>query len=309
MAASQAESLYADALEYRNRLFYDVKSTYYELYVLYREVKIVEENLDLLKSYENMVRVKYENGKGSMADLLRIQMRREALETEYDILKRKIGPLQADFNALLHRPAEDTVMVSDSLTLPEFSSLDFHYEDIVQNPQLAALEKKKEAASYQETLARKSGMPQFSAGIDYVTVGARSDVELPDNGKDVIMPMLGASLPIFRKKYRAAAKEAALNYQRFELEKSAKEERLRASFENYLYAYENALKNTELYSKLYQKADHALRILTSEYSTGQGEFVELLRMEEELLKYKLAYEKALAEALKNQAALEYITGK
>ncbi len=309
LAASYAELKYTEFIDYRNQLFFEVKSSYYDLYELYREIEIVRENLDLLHSYENMVRVKYENGKGSMADLIRVQMRIESLETEQQILLKKLKPLTVKFNALLHRAPGDSVEIADTLEVLEKDILDISAEELAQNPQLEALAKRLEMTAFEESLAKKSGMPQFGAGIDYVWVGKRSDVELAGNGRNVLMPMISASIPIYRKKYRAAEEEARLNYKRYELEKTGREELLISLYEKYRFDLESSIDNSVLYQGLYQKAGHALRILTSEYSTGQGDFIELLRMDEELLKYQLAFEKSLAGQHKSRAGLEYILGQ
>lgn len=309
LATSYAELKYTEFIEYRNKLFFDVKSSYYDLYELYREIEVVRENLDLLHSFENMVKVKYENGKGSMADLIRVQMRIESLETEHAILLKKIKPLSVKFNALLHRAPGDTVLIADTLAVLEKDRMQPGSEELAKNPQIMAWMKRLDMSILEESLAKKSGLPQFAAGLDYVWVGQRSDVELSGNGKNVLMPMVSASIPIYRKKYRAAEEEARLNYQQYELEKTGREELLTSLYDKYRFDLESSIDNSHLYQELYQKADHALRILTSEYSTGQGDFVELLRMDEELLKYKLAFEKSLAGQHKSRAGLDYILGK
>jgi len=309
LATTYAELKFTEFIDYRNKLFFEVKSSYYDLYELYREIEIVRENLDLLHSFENMVKVKYENGKGSMADLIRVQMRIESLETEQQILLKKIRPLSVKFNALLHRAPGDTVLIADTLAVLEKDRMQPGPEELAGNPQIMALMKRLDMSILEESLAKKSGLPQFGAGLDYVWVGQRTDVELPGNGRNVLMPMISASIPIYRKKYRAAEQEARLNYQRFELEKTGREELLTSLYEKYRFDLESSIDNSILYQGLYQKAGHALRILTSEYSTGQGDFVELLRMDEELLKYKLAFEKSLAGQHKSRAGLEYILGQ
>ncbi len=309
LATTYAELKYTEFMDYRNKLFFEVKSSYYDLYELYREIEIVRENLDLLHSFENMVKVKYENGKGSMADLIRVQMRIEALDTELEILLKEIRPLSVKFNTLLHRAPGDTVLIADTLAVLEKDRLQPGPEELARNPQIMALMKRLDMSILEESLAKKSGLPQFAAGLDYVWVGQRTDVELPGNGRNVLMPMISASIPIYRKKYRAAEEEARLNYQQFELEKTGREELLTSLYEKYRFDLESSIDNSILYQGLYQKAGHALRILTSEYSTGQGDFVELLRMDEELLKYKLAFEKSLAGQHKSRAGLEYILGQ
>src|SRR5690606_9216776 len=60
---------------------------------------------------------------------------------------------------------------------------------------------------------RKMGYPMLGLGLQYMVVGKNNDpmFAMGDmNGKDMIMPMLSLSLPIFRKKYDARQKEYQL---------------------------------------------------------------------------------------------------
>ena len=39
-------------------------------------------------------------------------------------------------------------------------------------------------------------------GLDYIPVEKRPNMDFADNGKDIFMPMVSLSLPIFNKKYK-----------------------------------------------------------------------------------------------------------
>ena len=71
-------------------------------------------------------------------------------------------------------------------------------------------------------VARKQGLPKLGVGLDYVFVGTGMN-NFPDSGKDVIMPMVTVSLPIFRKKYDAAVTEAKLMQENYSFQKEAYE--------------------------------------------------------------------------------------
>ena len=40
-------------------------------------------------------------------------------------------------------------------------------------------------------------------GLDYIYVEKRPDMNFSDNGKDIIMPMVSLSIPVFNKKYKS----------------------------------------------------------------------------------------------------------
>nr|WKN38607.1 TolC family protein [Tunicatimonas sp. TK19036] len=69
MALAQFEE-FQDA---KNQLFYQVKSTWYQLYRLEEEIRITEENLDILKKYERLALIRFQSagtdsGSGSMQE-------------------------------------------------------------------------------------------------------------------------------------------------------------------------------------------------------------------------------------------------
>src|SRR5690606_11982477 len=97
---------------------------------------------------------------------------------------------------------------------------------LLNNPMLNALDLKIKASESGERAAQRQSLPKMGVGLDYVVVGERTDVIMPDNGKDVLMPMVSVSIPIFRKKYDAAVKEAQLMQESFALQKTEVENML-----------------------------------------------------------------------------------
>ena len=65
----------------------------------------------------------------------------------------------------------------------------------------------------------------FGFGLDYVNVEKRPDVNFSDNGKDVLMPMVSLSIPIFNSKYKSRTKQNKLQKQEITFKK---QERLNA---------------------------------------------------------------------------------
>ena len=53
-AALMAKAKYELFIDAKSMLFFDVKSTWYELYLLQEEIKITEENLEILKTLERL---------------------------------------------------------------------------------------------------------------------------------------------------------------------------------------------------------------------------------------------------------------
>ena len=114
-AALSAEAKLQDFVDARNRLYLQVASAYYPLYELKELVRIEQENIKILESYKTIANQKFKNGKGSMVDVLRVDIMLQDAQTNLNILRDKEKPLLTTFNKTLNRPENEAVQISDTL--------------------------------------------------------------------------------------------------------------------------------------------------------------------------------------------------
>ncbi|TRX49665.1 TolC family protein [Fulvivirga sp. M361] len=308
-AALLADAKYEAFLDVRNQLYYQVAASYYPLYELERWTVLEQENMEILESYKTISTKQFENGNGAMVDVLRADIMLKDAATNLQILKEKRKPLLAAFNALLNRNENEEVAINDTLAIETL--LDDYRRDslFLDNPILKQIELKLKASEEMERVAIKQGLPKFGVGLDYAIVGNRSGVELPDNGQDILMPMVSISIPIFRKKYNAAIKEAQLSQESYQLQREDYTNRLIANYESTAFELDRERQLIELYDQQIEESQQALNLLYTAYSNSGKEFEEVLRMQQQLLKY----EKMKATAITNYhtalAKLDYITAK
>lgn len=93
-AQGNAAALMADAkfqlfMDTRNKLYFKVSAAFYPLYELNEWIKIEEKNVSILRSYKKIATKKFENGNGSMIDVLRVDIMLKDAETNLNILKDK----------------------------------------------------------------------------------------------------------------------------------------------------------------------------------------------------------------------------
>lgn len=70
MSQQQAEAAFQNYLEVRNEVLLNVKKLYAELYLVDQTVLLEEKNVNVLEQYRSLALNAFENGKGSMADVL-----------------------------------------------------------------------------------------------------------------------------------------------------------------------------------------------------------------------------------------------
>ncbi|MCR9154094.1 MAG: TolC family protein [Bacteroidetes bacterium] len=308
-ATLMAEASYQEFLDARNKLYYQVSASYYPLYELHKLISIEEENQRILSSYKEIATTQFQNDKGSMVDVLRVDIMLKDATSNLSILEQKQKPLVTRFNKLLNRSDDDIIVVQDSLFT---FSLPANYRKdslLASNPILDELELKIEASKASEQAAIKQGLPKLGVGLDYVIVGQRTDVSLPDNGQDVFMPMVSVSLPIFRGKYKAAQKEAQLMQESYSLQREEAANRLTSSYDMIWFEIQEQIELIQLYEEQIQESRQSLNLLFAAYSNSGKDFEEVLRMQQQILKYQKMKATALSEYHIALAELDYITAK
>lgn len=304
-----AEAKYQAFINEKNKLFWKVNQAYYPIYEAKEHIDLVEENIEILKTYKRLSTSAFENNRGSLSDVIRVDIMIENEETELSILKDQLIPLRINFNRLLNRADSTSITIANDLS---YTSVNKNYRRdslLVQNPLLTSLELQQEAIKSTELVARKSALPQFGVGLDYAFVEERSDVNIPDNGKDAFMPMVSMSLPIFRKKYKAAIKEAQMSQQAIQYKREAIKNRLVSDYEQASFQLTKAEDLIELYNRQIEKTNQLIQLLYSSYSNSSEDFEEVLRMQQQLLKYEMAKVTAQKNHFISLAEIEYLTSK
>jgi outer membrane protein TolC len=305
----QAEARYQEFVDAKNELFMQVKSAWYPIYEVNRKISLQKENKGILGAYKRLATSGFKNSRNSMVDVIRVDIMIENVDVEIKLLQEQRKALFVRFNKLLNR--DDTAFVQvpermELITIP----LNYRRDSLLlEHPTLAALDLKMKSAKEAELLSKKQGRPNWGLGLDYVFVGERSDRTVPDNGKDVIMPMLSITLPIFRAKYNAATKEAQLNQEMIAYYRTNMENTLIAKYESSWYDLEKSRELLDLYDTQILKTKQAIALLETAYSNSGEDFEEILRMQQELISFQLATANAMKDFYIALAKLDYYTSK
>jgi len=304
VADYKAQAKYLAYVSAREQLFLEVKKAYAKLYETEKSIEFQQDNLRILNSYYELAMSKFRSGASPMVNVVRVEIAQDAARTQLELLEQSIAPLQAEFNLLLNREITAKVNLQDTLTLrrvelPEQPIFEGH-------PSLQQLESEQLYFETEKKVAQKEGLPNFGLGVGYI-VNAKSSMGMPDmNGKDAIMPMLSVSLPIFRKKYKASKHEAELMAQSIELEQQQQANQFRSEFQQQQYEFNKANQLLDLYQRQIKSSERARTLLVSSFSSNTGDFEEILRMNQDILAFKVQRLDALKNGFIAQASMAYL---
>jgi outer membrane protein TolC len=168
-----------------------------------------------------------------------------------------------------------------------------------------------EQASYvaKKQMVTKMGYPMLGIGVDYVLIDARPGNTSMMNGKDMIMPMVNISLPIYRKKYRSMVKEAELG--RTSAMQAVQNTRndLYVQYKETFAYYKDAERRIDLYAGQADLAKRTLDLLITGLATGSKSYDEVLRMQQQLLDYRFKLVEAVVDQNLAVAGFESLMGR
>ena len=312
VATEMAKGKYEAFEEAKSGLFYNVKSTYFNLYFTQKAIDITNENIDILRIFRKISLIRVESGMASSVDVLRVEIEISDLENQLALLKDKYFAQLTGFNNMLNVDENRPVKVPDSLANADLAYSRQAVIDSIRsaNHNLLELDYMESAYKNQVTAANKMGAPNLMIGADYMITGKSDMPDVSKSGKDaIVFPMVGISVPIYRKKYSSMVKEAQLMQESVQNKKAEKINTLETTFEMANKDYKDAGRRIPLFRLQTDRATKAMNILRTEYETSGNNFEEVLRMERQLLKYKLELEKARADKGAAIAYIEFLMGK
>ncbi len=259
---------------------------------------------------ESIALAKVESGQSSAADVLRIQSKLLALELEFIILGNNRVPYESKINELTKRPLENSVVIDDSIVRPTLEIVDsetYRLKIEKHHPLITQIDYKIETSKRIAELNEDLNKPSLGFGVDYSLVRKRKDANPSFNGRDILVPKVMLSVPIYRKAYHAKGKQEELVQESLYLEKEIVVDRMMNLLVKYRVEHTNARLAEELAIKQKAITNSAYEILIAQYSSSGSGFEELLMVQNQLLAFDLDVYKAKLETSLSLDRIERIT--
>ncbi|MRI00244.1 TolC family protein [Kriegella sp. EG-1] len=306
-ANAVAEVDYLDISITKRKLRLSVSQAYYKLYAITEKQKVLEENIQLLKTYERLALTSVEVGNASAVDVLRLQIRQNELQEQKEVLMQEYFSEQSVFNNLLNRKETLAIDIIDSLTI------DNEMEQITTvlelHPELEKYDRLYESVTQSELLNQKEANPNLGFGLDYIPVADRAGMDFSDNGKDILMPMVSLSIPIFNNKYKSRSVQNELRQEEINSQKTNRKNLLETILNTSINNKEAAKIKFNTQKKNLKQAKNAEEILIKNYETGTIDFNDVLDIQELQLKFQMNQIDAVKNYYSQMAVINYLTNQ
>ncbi|MDO6761655.1 TolC family protein [Tamlana sp. 2_MG-2023] len=301
-----ADAKYEDIVIAKRKLMASVSQSYYNLYANKAKQDVLNENIKLLKTYETLALTSVEVGKASAVDVLRLQMRQNEMQQLKDVLSQQFLAEQTTFNKLLNRDKDLEVSVVNELIIPS-EDFEITSENLDLHPELLKFDKLYQSVEQSELLNQKESSPMIGFGLDYINVDKRPNMDFSDNGKDIIMPMVSLSIPIFNNKYKSKTKQNELQQQEILAQKQERTNTLETLLDKAVNDKVSARISYVTQTKNLKQANDAEEILIKNYETGTVDFNDVLDIQELQLKFQMNQIESVKTYYVKTTIINYLT--
>ncbi len=267
-----------------------VRKAYLQLYLVNRNLEIVNRNKDLLQEFVIIAQSKYEVGKGLLQDVLKARVSLTELLATIEELMQLIETVKARINVLLNRNPNSPLGDPEAVTA---SAVEYDFDEAMaeadrQRPVLRALGAGIEKSETAVELALKRLNPDFTLRFAY---GFRYE------GTDFWNAGIAFNLPLWRgtkQREQVAEREA---------QRRVAQAKLLARRNEIGFAVRKALDETArtdeqmlLYNEaIIPQAEMSLESAVSGYQVDKVDFLTLLDNQLTLFHIELAYERIRVE--------------
>ncbi|MGO3183347.1 MAG: TolC family protein [Aequorivita sp.] len=302
-ATSMADAQYVEVTIAKRKLALSVSQFYYLLYEIRAKHEVLDKNIRLLQTYEQLALTSVEVGKASAVDVLRLQIRENELKQEKEVLIQQDKGIQAAMNSLMNREYNKTLSVVSSMEIPEDDSF-YSYESLSVNPELLKYDKLYQSIEESELLNQKESGPMIGFGLEYIN--QENSPMITSSFKDMVMPMVSVSIPIFNNKYKSQSKQNELRKQEIQSQKDERLNVLKADLSKAISQRNQSRIKFNTQEKNLKQAEDAEEILIKNYETGTIDFKDVLDIQELQLKFQMNQIESVKSYYDQSAIINYL---
>ncbi|MGC9078336.1 MAG: TolC family protein [Candidatus Kapaibacteriota bacterium] len=290
----------------KNKIIRDLKSAYYELYLVQRKIEINKENQELLKQFIEIATKQYEVEMGKQPDIIRAQTELSSLINDEVNLYKEKRDVETMLNTILNRPPYQPFNKIESIyeDVPQFEYQKLLPLALEYRPELKGMKFNIEMYKSELRASKLEFYPDIMVKVMYKN--------MVDTKNDFWSAMVGVNVPIAfwsKDKYSGKVEENQLNI------KTA-EEQFNAMKNMISYEVQNAIVKLETNRNLYNlnkntvipQAEQTLQSTLAAYKTGKTEFLMLIDAYRMLFMAKLDFYMSEMNLMLAKAQLEQAVG-
>ena len=303
-AKQQQASLEAFAIQSeldaeRLRVLASVRTGWYRLYVINKQIETTRANQILLKSLIDVANARIATGKASPGDVLLGTLELSQLEERLLTYRRQRRAVEAEINRWVARSAATAIPSPTAIEvgLPQLTAAEIYQVAVSSQPEIEAARLRTQAARLGVEVARLSRRPDFTFSASFFfTDDNRPATNVVNVGEDPWSIGAQVSIPLGKQKYDAIENEAGWKHQAAFSTVAELNDRYDARILDLFTEIQRAADTATLYeATILPQARQTLSADQGSYAKGAVEFDRVIRDYRNLLTLELGYHVALGE--------------
>ncbi|MFT7579922.1 MAG: cobalt-zinc-cadmium efflux system outer membrane protein [Myxococcota bacterium] len=268
---------------------------------------LIRAQAEVVAQIRSLTELRSATTKTSYGAITQLALREEELRERARSFDDQATALGHRVRALAHLPAEsvlppatldDATMVGE---LPANLTSATH-----ASPAVGTAQAELNAAEAQRIAAGTRGGPDFDVAAMWTYVGDPLATGVPDAGQDVVAITFGVRIPLWQSAYDADEAAAVARREAASARVAALEDATRSQVYELAQQLETARRKIALYeTQMTPGAESVLRFAVEAYGAGEGTLDAVLRLETQLIGYRLVAVRARASALDGAAKLAF----
>lgn len=296
-----------------NRVIAGVRSAYYRIYVLGRQLAAIEANKEWLGTLLELVAARIADGKGTRGDVLLGTVELSRLEEQRLSVEQQIQSQTAELNRLVGRAVDVAIEPAVQID-PESPELEHAalFEACRQHqPELVAAHLMANASRWGVDVAELQRRPDVQVGAAwYLIDDNRPASSVVDIGRDAWSIGAAVTIPLDRLKYDSLRDEAAWKHAAANSAVKDLEQKFSARLLDLISQARTAAETAALYQKtILPQARDTLEADQESLGLGAVEFDRVIQDLRSLLLLEVGYHQAVGRHAISVAKLREATGK
>jgi outer membrane protein TolC len=288
------------------KMIRELKSVYYELYLVQRKIEINAENQELMRRFVEIASKQYEVGMGKQPDILRAETELSTLINNGLNLQREKRVVESMINTILSRPANALLGYVPEIeaNIPPWTFDQLRPLALENRPEVLAMKYNIEMNKAELSLSKREYFPDLMARVMYKDMAMTKD--------DFWAAMVGISIPLApwaSGKVTSKVDENEINVKKSEEQYSNMKNMALFEVQDALVKVQTNHNIVLLYKHTtIPQAEQTLQSTVAAYQTGKTEFLMLIDAYRMLLMARLDYYMAVMSYMASQAQLEQAVG-
>ena len=294
------------------RVIADLRTAYYRLYVLGKQIEINEANQQLIESLIETATARIADGTATQGDVLLGTLELSRLQEQLLTDRQLVTSITAELNRLRNRSADAPVEIPQRLDahLPPWQQVELRDMAWRYQPEIAAAQLDTNAARWGLEVARRGRRPDFSIGGSWYFIDDnRPATPVVSVGEDAWSVGASVSVPLWHSKYDAMEQEATWKHLASQSAVADAQRAYDARLQDLLAQAQAADETARLYqSTILPQARQTLEADQQSYAQNSVEFDRVIEDVRNLLTLELGYHRALGQLATALARIQQAVG-